>query len=92
MDKFVTNSDIHGIYTRQGLNLHYPTCKLTKVQKGSSFTGIMIFNNLPQSIKNLSGDINKFKYSLKTFLLVGFLYSLDKYYKWKAKDDCASYR
>jgi hypothetical protein len=43
MDKFVTNSDIHGTHTRQGFDLHYPTCKLTKVQKGVSFTGIRIF-------------------------------------------------
>jgi hypothetical protein len=68
MDKFVSNSDIHGIHTTQGLDLHYPTCKLTKVQKGVSFTGVRIFNNLPLSIKNLSEDINKFKYSLKEFL------------------------
>jgi hypothetical protein len=31
---------------RHGLDLHYPTCKLTKVQKGVSFTEIRIFNNL----------------------------------------------
>jgi hypothetical protein len=31
MDRFVTNSDIHGIHTRQGLDLHYTACKLTKV-------------------------------------------------------------
>jgi hypothetical protein len=61
MDKFVTNSDIHGIHTRQGLDLHYPTCKLTKVQHRVSFTRIRIFNNLPHSIKNLSEDNNKFK-------------------------------
>jgi hypothetical protein len=92
MDKFVTNSDIHDIHTRQGLYLHYPTCKLTKVQEGVSFTGIRIFNNLPHSIKHMSEDINKFKYSLKKFLQVGSLYSLDEYYEWKIRDDCASYR
>jgi hypothetical protein len=92
MDKFVTNTDIHGIHTRQGLDLHYPTCKLTKVQKGVSFTRIRIFNNLPLSIKKLSEDINKFKYSLKKFLQVGSFYSLDECYEWKTRDDCASYR
>jgi hypothetical protein len=35
------------------LDLHYPTCKLIKVQKGVSFTGTRIFNKLPLSIKNL---------------------------------------
>jgi hypothetical protein len=81
MDKFVTNSDIHGIHTRQGFDLYYLTCKLTKVQKGVSFTGIRIFHNLPLSIKNLSDYDNKFKYSLKQFLQVGSFYSLDGYYE-----------
>jgi hypothetical protein len=92
MDKFVTNSDIHGINTRQGLDLHYPTCKLTKVQKGRVFHWDQEFNNLPLSIKNLSEDINKFKYSLKKFLQVGSFHSLGEYYYWKTRDDCASYR
>jgi hypothetical protein len=92
MDKFVTNSDIHGIHTRRGLDLHYPTCKLTKIQKGVSFTGIRLFNNLPHSIKNLAEDINKFKYSLNKFLKEGSFNSLDEYYKWKIRDDYASYR
>jgi hypothetical protein len=51
---FISNSD-----------LYHPTYKLTKVQKGVSFTGIRIFNNLPYSIKILSDDVNKFKYPLK---------------------------
>jgi hypothetical protein len=59
------------------------------MQKGVSFTGIRIFN---KSIKNLSEDINKFKYSLKNFLHVGSFYFLDEYYEWKTRDDCASYR
>jgi hypothetical protein len=51
MDMFITNSDMHGIHTRQGIDLHYPTCKLAKVQKGVSYTGIRILNNLPHNIK-----------------------------------------
>jgi hypothetical protein len=65
MDIFILNSDIHSIHPRQGLDLHHPTCKLTEVQKGVSYCGIRIFNNLPQNIKNLSYDVNKFKYALK---------------------------
>jgi hypothetical protein len=60
MDIFLANSDIHGIHTRQGLDLHYPTYKLAKVQKGVFYTSIKIFNNLPHNIKSLSNDINKF--------------------------------
>jgi hypothetical protein len=29
MDIFLLNLDIHSIHTRQGLELHHPTCKLT---------------------------------------------------------------
>jgi hypothetical protein len=92
MDEFVTNSDIHSFHSRQGLDLQYPTCKLTKVQKGVSFTRIRIFNNLPHSIKTLSEDINKFKHSIKKNMQLCSFYSLNEYYKWKTRDDCASYR
>jgi hypothetical protein len=92
IDKYATNSDIHNINTRQRLEFHYPTCKSTKVQKGVYNTGIRIFKNLPNSIKNLSQDLNKFKYSLKRFLQVGSFYSLDEYYEWKTRDDCVYYR
>jgi hypothetical protein len=76
MDIFITNFDIHSIHTRQGLDLHYPAYKLTKVQKGVSFTGIRIFDNLPYSLKILSNDVNKFKSSLRKFLYVGSFYSI----------------
>jgi hypothetical protein len=59
MDIFIPNSDIHSVHTRQGLDLHYPTYKLAKVQKRVFYTGIKIFNNLPHNIKILSNDINK---------------------------------
>jgi hypothetical protein len=46
MDTFTLNSDIHSIHTRQGSDLHHPTYKLTKVQKGVYCSGIKIYNNL----------------------------------------------
>jgi hypothetical protein len=92
MDIFISNSDTHSIHTRHGLDLHYPAYKLTKVQKGVSFTGIRIFNNLPYSMKILSNDVNKFKYSLKKFLHVGSFYSLGEYFEWKTRDDLNSYK
>jgi hypothetical protein len=92
MDIFISNSDIHSIHTRQGLDLHYPAYKLTKVLKGVSFTGIRIFNNLPYSKKILSNDVTTFKYSLTKFLLVGSFYSLGEYFEWKTRDDLNSYK
>ena len=92
MDKYVANSDIHNIYMRQRYELHYPTYKSTRAQKGVSYTGIRIFNKLPHSITNLSQDLNKFKYSLKKCSQVGSFYSLDEYYNWKTRDDCVNRR
>jgi hypothetical protein len=70
---------IHSIHTRQGLDLHYTAYNLTKVQKGVSFTGIRIFNNLPYSIKILSNHVNKFKYSLNPFASNDELWSHERY-------------
>jgi hypothetical protein len=89
-DIFILNSDIHSIHTRQGLNLHHPTCKLTEVEKGVSYSGIRIFNNLPQNIKNLSSDVNKFKYTVK--ILMGSFYSLGEYFDWRTRDNLGSYK
>jgi uncharacterized membrane protein YjjP (DUF1212 family) len=72
-DMFVLNSDIHNTHTRQSSDLHHPIYKLTEVQKGVSYSGITIFNNLPQNIKNLSSDVNKFKNDFKKILYPGWL-------------------
>jgi hypothetical protein len=92
LDLFKFNSAIHSINTRQGSDLHLPTNKLAKVQKGVYYSGIRIFNNLPQDIKNLLNDVNKFKQALKKFLLAGSFYSLSEYFEWKTRDDLGSYK
>jgi hypothetical protein len=83
------NSDIHNIHTTHGSDLHYPAYNLTKAQKGVSYSGIKVFNNLPHNITILSNNPNKFKHALRSFLLVG---SLDKYFGWSARDDLGSYK
>jgi hypothetical protein len=62
---FLTNSEIHSIRTRYSANLHPPLLHLTKAQKGVYFSAIKIYNLLPQRIKKLSGNANKFKVTLK---------------------------
>jgi hypothetical protein len=49
-----------------------------KVMEGS--TGIKVFNNLPQSIKNLSNDTKQFKSALKNYLHAHSFYSIDEYF------------
>jgi hypothetical protein len=62
------------------------------VQKGVNYSGIRIFNNLPQSIRGLSSDGINFKQALKKFLLLGSFYSLNEYYEWNMRDDLGSYK
>jgi hypothetical protein len=92
MDIFTLNSDIHSIHTRQGSDLHHPTYKLTKIQKGVYCSGIMIFNNLPQNLKNMTPEVNKFKHTSKEFLHPGSFYSLQEYLDWRTMGNLASYK
>jgi hypothetical protein len=66
MDRFKKNSEIHSINTHHKQDLFLPTTKLSKYQRGAYYSGIQIFNHLPQSIKCLSGNVKKkFKTALK---------------------------
>ena len=82
MKIFTPNSDIHTKNTRNKSNLFVPQTRLVKYQKGVYFTGIKIFNHLPQNIKKLSSDTNKFKRELKKFLLLGSFYSSEEFFGW----------
>jgi hypothetical protein len=64
-DQFMTNSQMHKITTRQTSDLYIPTAKLTIYQKFVYYQGIKIYNHLPRTIKDSSGDKNKFKLALK---------------------------
>ena len=65
---FDHNNDIHKYNTRNKNNLYLPTVHLTKFSKGTYITGIRVFNHLPQIIKALDHNPNKFKTSLKKII------------------------
>jgi hypothetical protein len=67
IDEFTANSFVHSINTRHKSDLHPPSIKVSKYQKGVYYSGIKIFNYLPQKIKDLSWNIKKFKLDLKRF-------------------------
>jgi hypothetical protein len=56
------------IITRQTSDLYVPTANLTIYQKGVYYSGIKVYSHLPTAIKELSGDMNKFKLALKRYL------------------------
>jgi hypothetical protein len=82
MEIFTPNSDIHTKNTRSKSNLFLPQTRLTKYQKGVYLAGIKIFNCLPENIKKLSDNTNKFKNELKKFLLLGSFYLVEEFYEW----------
>jgi hypothetical protein len=55
---------------------------VTEEQKGVYYFGVKIFGNLPLKIKHSAHDTNKFKMTLRTFLLAGYFYSCDEYFAW----------
>jgi hypothetical protein len=86
-EDFTINSDIHQHNTRSNINLHPPLARLTGYQKEAYFSGIKVYNCLPNRIKQLSGDGGKFKRALKKFLLAGSFYSIKEFLGWKTQSD-----
>jgi hypothetical protein len=78
---FRLNCDVHNIQTRQKVDMHMLSSKLTLFQKGVQYNGSKIFNNLPSSIKDLSNDVTSFKVALKIFLLTHIFYNVDEFLK-----------
>ena len=77
---FITNLENHSIHTRSSNNLHLPQANLAIYQKGVYYTGVKVFNNLPQDIKNISDNPKRFKRVLKHFLTTQSYYTMEEYY------------
>jgi hypothetical protein len=75
---FKFNCDVHNIQTRQKVDLHMPSSKLTLFQKDS---GSKIFNHLASSIKDLSNDVKSFKVALKNYPPTHIFYTVDEFFK-----------
>jgi len=74
-DKFLTNSSVQYKH-----HLHRPTANLSCFQKGTSYSRIKIFNNLPQSITSLRNEKPQFNVALKNFLCAHSFYSVDEFF------------
>ena len=53
MDQYKINSTIHGVSTRQSVNLYQPLSNLSIYKKGAYCVGIEVFNSFSFHIKNL---------------------------------------
>jgi len=76
---FLTNNENHNLDIRQGNNLYLPQANLTIYQKGTYYSGIKNFNNLPLQIKKVADNQKKFKIALNNFLHTYSFYSIEEY-------------
>ena len=76
----LTNNENHNLDTTQRNNLYLPQANLTIYQKGTFYSGINIFNNLPLQIKKVADKQKKFKTALKNFLHTYSFYSIQEYF------------
>jgi hypothetical protein len=75
-------------------NIFYKTILpiLNSGEKGVYVTGIKVFNNLPQSIKNLSNGTKQFKLALKNYLHAHSFNSIDEYFNVNVKLSYISFK
>lgn len=77
---FNINKDCYGKDTRQNMNIHMYQVNLAKYRNGVYHMAARIYNGLPNTIKIISNNANKFKASLKEFLFVNSFYTLEEYF------------
>jgi hypothetical protein len=73
--------DSHNLETKQSNNLYTPQANLSVYQKGAYYSGVKIFNKLPSNIKDVNGNLTKFKTTLKRFLYTNSFYTLEEYFE-----------
>jgi hypothetical protein len=78
---FNTNSDCYEIDTRQNMNIHMYQVNLAKYGNGVYHMAARIYNGLPNELKIIVNNPNKFKASLKEFLYLNSYYTLDEFFK-----------
>jgi hypothetical protein len=80
MNQFTSNFTVHNKKTRQNMNLHLPSFKLTHYQKGTYYMAIKTYNSLPTQIKETAYDRKQFGKNLKSFLYLNLFYTLQEYF------------
>ena len=78
-NNFQTGLEVHGLHTRSKNQLFIPTANLTSVQKGITYSGIKIHNNLPSNILSLKNDGEGFKNELYRYLLKNSFHSIKEF-------------
>jgi hypothetical protein len=73
-NKFQTNLTVHGRNTRNRNQFYLPSARISCFQKGEFYSGIRIFNGLPDNISSLRCDGVQFKTELQKYLITHSFY------------------
>ena len=75
-EMFKVNAQVHTHNTRGSQNFHLPSFKTTMSQKSISYSGPMLWNQLPKDIGKCS-SLHSFKSKLKTYLILNPNFDID---------------
>ena len=78
LSEYDQNGINHEYETRQRDTLRVPRHNTVKYEKGPQYTGIKLYNNLPDNIRNIT-EYTKFKQTLKKYLSDRCLYSVKEF-------------
>ena len=78
-NNFRSGLEVHGLNTRNRNKLYLPTSNLSVFQKGTTYSGIRLFNSLPGSIQNLRNDRVRFKNNLGSYLMTNSFYTVAEF-------------
>jgi hypothetical protein len=80
-NNFHTNLTVHGRNTRNRNQFHLPSSSTSCFKKGVFYSGIRIFNSLPDNIRSLRYDRVQFRKELRKYLMTHSFYSLTEFFE-----------
>ena len=84
---FLTNAYVHSLDTRNKNHLYLPVVILSCVQKGVSYSGVKIFNSLPNNIQSYRNDRKRYKNKIYRYHIIHSFYSITQFLECKI-DKC----
>jgi hypothetical protein len=75
-NNFCSGLEVYGINTRSKNQLYLPVSNLAVFQKGTTFSGIRLFNSLPGTIESLRNYRVHCKNNLRSYLMTNSFYTV----------------
>jgi hypothetical protein len=79
-EMFDTNKVLYEMNTRHIMDKHMNQVNLAIYGKGVHHMAVRIYNALPNTLKEISKDIELFKHNLKEYLYFNSFYTLDEFF------------